>query len=89
MDVDEEHNLHTLTPLGHHLSRSRDFVMKSPTLPEAEAKSQTGGAARVREDSNSDGILDHPPAFKFALQLVFQMLSSVLQHPTRKPSQYA
>ena len=89
MDVDEENNLHTLTPLSHHPSRSRDFVMKSPTLPEPEPESQTGGAARVREDSNSDGIPDHPPAFKFALQLVFQMLSSVLRHPTRKPSQYA
>jgi protein SMG6 len=89
MDVDEEHNLHTLTPLSHHLSRSRYFVMKSPTLPEAEPESQTDDAAGVREDSNSDGIPDHPPAFKFALQLVFQMLSSVLRHPTRKPSQYA
>jgi protein SMG6 len=60
--------------------------MKSPTLPEAEADPQTGGAAGAREDSND--ILNHPPAFKFALQLVFQMLSSVLRHPTRKPSQY-
>lgn len=83
MDVDESH---TLTPLTHHLSRRRDFVMKSPTLPEAEAKSQTDDA---REDSNNNGIPDHPPAFKFALQLVFRMLSSVLRHPTRKPSQFA
>ena len=73
MDVDEE-QIHTITPLSHHLSRSRDCVMKSPILPEAEAESQTGGAAGAREDSNSDGIPDHPPAFKFALQLVFQML---------------
>jgi hypothetical protein len=29
-------------------------------------------------------IPDHPRAFKFALQLVFQMFSSVLRHPTRK-----
>ena len=86
MDVDEEHDVH---PLGHHLSRGMDCVMKSPTLPEAKAEPQTGGAAGAREDSNSDGIPDHPPAFKFALQLVFQMLSSVLRHPTRKPSQYA
>jgi protein SMG6 len=55
--------------------------MKSPTLPEAEAELQTGG---VHEDSNDDGIPEHPPAFKFAVQLVFQMLSSVLQ-----PSQFA
>ena len=89
MDVDEEQRSHTLTPLTHHLSRSRDFVMKSPTLPEAEAESQTDDAAGAREDSNNNGIPDHPPAFKFALQLVFQMLSSVLRHPTRKPSQYA
>jgi hypothetical protein len=41
MDVDEEHNVH---PLSHHLLRSMDCVMKSPTLPEAEAESQTGGA---------------------------------------------
>ena len=84
MDVDDKH---TLSPLSHHLSRVMDCVMKSPTLPEAEP--QTGGTARVREDSNCDGIRDHPPAFKFALQLVFQMLSSVLRHPTRKPFQYA
>jgi protein SMG6 len=90
MDVDEEQSVHALSPLSHHLSRSIDCVMKSPTLPEAEAEPQTsGGAAGTREDSNGDGILDHPPAFKFALQLVFQMLSSVLRHPTRKPSQFA
>ena len=47
MDVDEETRSHTLTPLTHHLSRSRDFVMKSPTLPKAEAKSHTDGAAGV------------------------------------------
>ena len=84
MDVDEEHSL---TALTHHLSRSRDYVMKSPTLSEAESESQSGVAAGAREDSN-DCIPDHPPAFKFALQLVFQILSSVLWHPTRKPSQY-
>jgi protein SMG6 len=89
MDVDEEQNVRTLSVLSDHLSRSRDCVMKSPTLPEAEFESQSGGTAGTREDSNNDGILDHPPAFKFALQLVFQMLSSVLRHPTRKPSQYA
>ena len=88
MDVDEE-KIHTTTPLSHHLSRSRDCIMKSPTLPAAKAESQTGGAAGAREDSNSDGTPDHPPAFKFSLQLVFQMLSSVLRHLTCKPSQYA
>ena len=82
MDVDDE-----LAPLSHHLSRSMDCVMKSPSLAEAEAESQTSGAAGAREDSN--GTPEHPPGFKFALQLVFQMLSSVLRHPTRKPSQYA
>lgn len=82
MDVDEE--LYTLTPLSSLVSRSRDCIMKSPTLPEAEAESQTAG-------SNGEGIPDHPPSFKFALQIVFRMLSSVLRrrHPTRKPSQYA
>ena len=89
--MDEEQNLHTLTgtPLSHHLSRSKDCVTMSPTSPEAEAESQTGSTANVHEDSNNDGILNHPPAFKFALQLLFQTLSSVLRHPTRKPSQYA
>ena len=77
MDLDED-------PLSHHLSRSRDCVMKSPTLPEAEAKPQT--ATGPREDSIAP---DHPLGFKFALQLNFQMLSTVLRHPTRKPSQYA
>ena len=89
MDVDEERNAHSLGPLSHHPSRSMDCVMKSPTLPGAEAEPQTGGAAGAREDSNGDGIPDHPPAFKFALQLVFQMLSSVLRQPFRKPSPYA
>ena len=83
MDIDEEH---ALNRLSYHLSRGMDCVMKSPTLPNAEA--QTGSTARAREDSNGDGIHDHPPAFKFTLQLMFQMLSSVLRHPTRKPSQY-
>ena len=69
MDVNEEQ--HPLSPLSHHLSRSMDCIMKSPTLPEAEAQPQTGGAAGACEDSNADGIPDHPPAFKFALQLVF------------------
>jgi protein SMG6 len=87
MDVDEEHHAHHLSPLSHHPSRSMDSVMKSPTLPDAEP--QTGDGAGASRDSNGDGIPDHPPAFKFALQLVFQMLSSVLRHPTRKPSQYA
>ena len=89
MDVDEGQQSHSLTPLTHHLSRSRDFVMKSPTLPEAGAESQTDGAAGAREDSNNNCIPDYPPAFTFSLQLVFRMLSSVLRHPTRKPSQYA
>ena len=79
MDVDEEHHLN---PLSHHPSRSMDSVMKSPILRNAEPRTDSG-------NSNGDGIPDHPPAFKFALQLVFQMLSSVLRHPTRKPSQYA
>ena len=70
MDVDEEQTLHTLSPLSHHPSRSRDCVMMSPTLPKAKSQSQTGDAAEVHEDSNSNGIPDHPPAFKFALQLV-------------------
>ena len=91
MDVDQEQNVRALGPLSHHPSRSMDYVMKSPTLTEAKAKAepQIGDVAGAREDSNCDGILDHPPAFKFALQLVFRMLSSVLRHPTRKPSQFA
>ena len=79
MDVDEERHLN---PLGHHPSRSMDSVMKCRVLRDAEPRTDSG-------HSNGDGIPDHPPAFKFALQLVFQMLSSVLRHPTRKPSQYA
>ena len=52
MDIDEE-KIHTTTPLSHHLSRSRDCIMKLPTLPAAKAELQTGGAAGAREDSNS------------------------------------
>lgn len=74
-DVDEEHNVHALS---HHPSRSMDCIMKSPALPRAEAEPQTGGAAGACEDSNGDSILDQSPAFKFALQLVFKMLSCVL-----------
>jgi protein SMG6 len=89
MDVDEEQNVHALSPLSPHLSRGMDCVMKSPTLPDSEAEARPLTGAAAREDINGDGILDQPPAFKFALQQVFQMLSSVLRHPTRKPSQYA
>ena len=82
MDVDEEQNIHALSP---HLLRSMDSVMKSPTLPEAEVEAQTNGAAGAREDSNDANIPDRPPAFEFALQLVFQMLLSVLRRPTSNP----
>ncbi|CAA7267658.1 unnamed protein product [Cyclocybe aegerita] len=51
-----------------------DSVMKSPTLPSADS-----------ENLNDD----LPPAFKFALELTFAMLSHVLKHPTRKASQYS
>jgi len=84
MDVDEEHGRH-LSQLNHHPSSSMDSIMKSPTLPDAEPQTSEG----ADEDLNGDGIPDQPPAFKFALQLTFSMLSYVLRHPTRKPSQYA
>ncbi|KAJ3493428.1 hypothetical protein NLJ89_g11022 [Agrocybe chaxingu] len=51
-----------------------DSVMKSPTLPSADS-----------ENLNAD----LPPAFKFALELTFAMLSHVLKRPTRKASQYS
>ena len=85
MDVDEEPHGHHLSHLSHHPSRTMDSAMKSPTLPSAEP--QTSDVAG--EDPNGDSIPDQPPAFKFALQLAFSMLSHVLRHPTRKPSQYA
>ena len=88
MDVDEEHHGHHLSHLGHHPGHhplTMDSVMKSPTLPDAELQTSDG----VGEDLTGDGILDQPPAFRFALQLAFSMLSYVLRHPTRKPSQYA
>lgn len=50
--------------------------MKSPTLPDTGP--QTSGTAGAGEDSSGNGIPDQPPAFTFALQLAFQMLSSVL-----------
>ena len=82
MDVDEEQNIHALRPQSHHLLRNMDRVMKSPTLPDADADPQTSGAAGAREDSNGDDILDHPLDFKFALQLVFKMLSSYYDSDT-------
>ena len=39
--------------------------------------------------SSEDALPEQPPAFKFALQLTFSMLSHVLRRPTRKSSQYA
>jgi hypothetical protein len=46
---------------------------RSPIIPPAETASD----------------IDLPPAFKYALQLTFAMLSFVLKKPMRKPSQYA
>jgi hypothetical protein len=46
---------------------------KSPIIPPAETASD----------------VDLPPAFKYALQLTFAILSFVLKKPMRKPSQYA
>ncbi|KAF8162971.1 hypothetical protein B0H34DRAFT_744517 [Crassisporium funariophilum] len=56
-----------------------DEDMKSPTLPSAESQ--------ANDDPNA--LPEQPPAFKFALQLTFAMLSHVLKRPTRKASQYA
>ncbi|KDR73471.1 hypothetical protein GALMADRAFT_71996 [Galerina marginata CBS 339.88] len=53
-----------------------DAPMRSPTLESNHV-----------EDPNA--IPEQPPALKFALQLTFAMLSSVLRHPTRKASQYS
>jgi protein SMG6 len=40
--------------------------------------------------SKTDSYMpEHPPSFKYALQLTFAMLSFVLQNPTRKPTGYA
>jgi hypothetical protein len=65
MDVDN------MNSLSHHPSRTMDSVMKSPTMLDAEPQTSNGC-----ENSNGDGIPHQPPAFKFALQLAFQMLSS-------------
>jgi protein SMG6 len=46
---------------------------RSPVIPPAETSSD----------------VDLPPAFKYALQLTFALLTFVLKKPTRKPSQYA
>jgi len=46
---------------------------RSPVTPPAETSSD----------------VDLPPAFKYALQLTFALLTFVLKKPTRKPSQYA
>ena len=81
MDVDEE-NVHALRPLSHHLLRSMDCVMKSPTLPEAKAELQT-----AHEDSNGDVI---PTTSSFQVRITARLpnASSVLRNPTRKPSQH-
>ena len=39
------------------------------------------------ESHGDDELPDQPPAFKFALQLTFAMLSHVLRHPTSKAHQ--
>ena len=43
----------------------------------------------LAESHGDDELPGQQPAFKFALQLTFAMLSHVLRHPTRKASEYA
>ncbi|KAF9466407.1 hypothetical protein BDZ94DRAFT_220383 [Collybia nuda] len=50
----------------------------SPTTSDA------GDSQMPREEAE-----DHPPAFKYSLQLTFAMLEHVLRRPTRKASPYA
>jgi len=47
------------------------------------------GDAAMKSFSLEDALPEQPPAFKFALQLTFSLLSHVLQWPTRKSSQYS
>jgi len=47
------------------------------------------GDAAMKSFASEDALPDQPPAFKFALQLTFSMLSHVLRRPTRKSSQYS
>ena len=47
------------------------------------------GDAVMRSFTSEDALPKQPPAFKFAFQLTFSMLSYVLQQPTCKSSQYS
>jgi protein SMG6 len=50
---------------------------------------QISPATSEAEDTQHDDDVDHPPSFKYALQLTFAMLSHVLSRPTRKASPFA
>ena len=66
-------------------------AMKSITSVEEE-KMDVDGEGKDRDDKSPvvppAEAVDLPPAFKYALQLTFTMLSFVLKKPMRKPSQY-
>ncbi|KAF9483772.1 hypothetical protein BDN70DRAFT_904058 [Pholiota conissans] len=64
------------------IDEERMDVDESPIAHHTEA--HTHGA-----DSEDSALLEHPPAFKYAVQLTFAMLLHVLRRPTRKASQYA
>jgi protein SMG6 len=73
MDVDEPRRSPVLRPSL--LSGGNQI---SPAASEGEA-----------EDTQHEDDFDHPPSFKYALQLTFAMLSHVLRRPTRKASPFA
>ena len=48
---------------------------------------QHKGDTEMKPLTSEDALPEQPPAFKFALQLNFSVLSHVLQQPTHKSSQ--
>lgn len=77
---------------------SRDpgrIVVKKPVTQEEnrmdvdDEQTPAAGAQTSPTLSESDSYMpEHPPAFKYALQLTFAMLSFVLRNPTRKATEY-
>jgi protein SMG6 len=66
-------------------------VDERPQVRQTNGTNQISPAASEAEDTHvpREEVVEHPPAFKYAMQLTFAMLEHVLRRPTRKASPYA
>ncbi|KAG5639579.1 hypothetical protein H0H81_010781 [Sphagnurus paluster] len=59
------------------------------SLPAPRAAGHQPSPATSEAEADEPASREYPPAFKYALQLTFAMLSHVLKHPTRTKAQQA